>query len=445
MVRPQWLVARVATALAPLFALPSALPFALPFAVPLHAAPAPQQGAKPVPKLAPAKQKELVTEWFAADETRRRAIEQLLAPIDVLTAADVQKWAPTLLELARKGKKLAASGTNYWIDEEEKVGKYIVNGDRKAKQLIVCLHGGGAGSGEAESSFGSFGATLGGLKGTVAIYPEVLRKTEKGWTETDTEAFVLDLIAAAKRTHPIDPNRVYLTGHSMGGFGTWTLGSRHADLFGGLAAFAGAPTPYFSKVDRTTVVGIEEGVLPCLFNLPISIYQSGDDRQVPAPPNDWAAKELDRLFESVGGAGWKHRYERVEGRGHDFPAAGPGPAIDWAMSHVREPCPKKVIWQPSRPAKRDFYWLHCDELPFGATLTAEVKARDRIEISGAHGAKGLSVHLDARLVDLDALVVVTVDGDAKFAAVPERRLTTLLQSALRLDAEHLFAVRAELQ
>ncbi len=401
------------------------------------------QVAPPI-KLSPTRQKELVTEWFTAPASRRLEIETTLAPIDVLTAADVKKWAPTLLELARKGKKLESGGTNYWIDQKEKVGKYIVQGDRKAKQLIVCLHGGGAGSGEAEGAVSGFGAALGKLKNTVVIYPEVLHKTEKGWTETDTEAFVFDLIAAAKRTHPIDPNRIYLTGHSMGGFGTWTLGSRHADLFGGLAAFAGAPTPYFSKTERTKVIGIEEGVLPCLYNLPISVYQSGDDPNVPPAPNDFAVAELDALAKGCNGAGWHHRWERVEGRGHDFPEAGPGPGVAWAMNFAREPCPKKVIWQPSRPAKRDLYWLHCDEVPFGATITAEVVARDRIEITGAQGAKGLAVHLDPRLVDLDALVVITVDGDSKFATQPQRRLTTLLHNAPRLDAEHLFAARADL-
>ena len=43
--------------------------------------------------------------------------------------------------------------------------------------------------------------------------------------------------------YPVDTDRIYLTGLSMGGYGTWVVGAHHVDLFAGLAATAGAPTP----------------------------------------------------------------------------------------------------------------------------------------------------------------------------------------------------------
>ena len=51
---------------------------------------------------------------------------------------------------------------------------------------------------------------------------------------------VLDLM---KTFYRIDPARIYLAGHSMGGGGTWYMGARHAALWAALGSFAGAATP----------------------------------------------------------------------------------------------------------------------------------------------------------------------------------------------------------
>jgi predicted peptidase len=44
-------------------------------------------------------------------------------------------------------------------------------------------------------------------------------------------SLAVKLIEEAKRTYPIDPDRVYSTGLSMGGYATWDLLVRHTDLF----------------------------------------------------------------------------------------------------------------------------------------------------------------------------------------------------------------------
>ena len=210
-------------------------------------------------KPTPAKVKELVARVFAAKPGDRDALVKELpkqfGAADTLTAADAKKWLPQIVEMmhapVKGARKLAATGTNYLYDEKAKRGTYIVQGDARAKQLVICLHGGGEGEGSAESAVGGFGGVFHKMDKTVVIDPEVLEKTEHGWTDDETEQFILDLIETAKRTHPIDTNHVYVTGHSMGGLGTWTLGARYADLFGGLAAFAGAPTPYPNTFDVT--------------------------------------------------------------------------------------------------------------------------------------------------------------------------------------------------
>jgi predicted peptidase len=60
---------------------------------------------------------------------------------------------------------------------------------------------------------------------------------------------VLELIGAMQKEYSIDPKRSYLTGLSMGGYGTWDLLARRPKLFA-----AGAPTSRSgpSTATRTT-------------------------------------------------------------------------------------------------------------------------------------------------------------------------------------------------
>ena len=58
-----------------------------------------------------------------------------------------------------------------------------------------------------------------------------------GWPRLEEDLLlILDQIQSLYRT---DPSRIYLTGISYGGFGTWYLGSRHPDRFAALAPVVG--------------------------------------------------------------------------------------------------------------------------------------------------------------------------------------------------------------
>ncbi len=57
------------------------------------------------------------------------------------------------------------------------------------------------------------------------------------------EKDVLDVIAEGQRAYRIDVNRIYLTGHSMGGFGTWSVAMNQPQVFAALAPVAGGGDP----------------------------------------------------------------------------------------------------------------------------------------------------------------------------------------------------------
>jgi len=52
----------------------------------------------------------------------------------------------------------------------------------------------------------------------------------------------LEVLAIAKEKFKPDPQRIYLTGHSMGGHGTWFLGATYPDMWAAIAPCAGYPT-----------------------------------------------------------------------------------------------------------------------------------------------------------------------------------------------------------
>ena len=83
--------------------------------------------------------------------------------------------------------------------------------------------------------------------------------------EDDAVMALLDSLLAR---HPIDPDRVYLTGLSMGGGGTWHLGAAYPDRFAALAPICGESSPYrLQPIARMGVPvwvfhGIDDGVIP---------------------------------------------------------------------------------------------------------------------------------------------------------------------------------------
>ena len=399
----------------------------------------------------------LVDAWLKArkDDERDRA----RAAIDAAGSFPEKEFAALrdqLLDgLAKRGRRVG-TGRETWFDEKKDgwSGLYLTSG-KGAKGLVLGLHGGGAGSGDCGQAASAFSGAISsqGLRG---LYPEVLRKTEYGWTDPpETERWVLDLVRAARRTWDVDPNRVYVTGHSMGGYGTWTYGAIHADLFAGAAAFAGAPTVYWKEGRKDQEAeGVIAGVLPNLRNLPIFVYQSTDDRNVPCAANQCATRELAKLHDADPG-GWTHVYEEVTGRGHGFPEKGAGPGLEWATSHVRDPRPKRVVWQPSRDWKTSFYWVRWDRPWLGAVLTARVDQPNNaidvtvrppagpdplgIEAERESRIAALSFLVDDRLLDVTREITLRIDGRERARVLPETSLGLLVRTAEeREDPEYVF-------
>ena len=113
-----------------------------------------------------------------------------------------------------------------------------------------------------------------------------LDATEAPWaTHWRMESYLIgELLPLLGTAFPIDPQRIGLTGHSMGGHGALTLALRHPGLFKSLSAFAPicAPTrcPWGEKAftgylgaDRTCWIEHDATVL--MENQPVAPYPAG--------------------------------------------------------------------------------------------------------------------------------------------------------------------------
>lgn len=367
-----------------------------------------------------------------------------LAALPPLDARQTTAWQSRIRKLWHKGRKLETGGDNwFWAADAkqhtERRGRYIVGGKTNApKGLAINLHGGGVGQGDAGGAAAAYDSALGSL-GLLMIAPEVLEKTERGWTDSGTEEFVLDLVDAALRTWKLDPDRVFFVGHSMGGYGSWALGGHHADRVAAIAPSAGAPTPIRERAGGP-IVDIQSGVIPSLRNVFVSVYQSLDDPQVPPAPNQYAVRLLGEAAAKWGG--YEHDYWEVDGRGHAAPPGGYRPQLEKIVGRTRNAVPERIVWQPVLPWKRQFHWLWWEAPIADALVVADLdRAANAVRITCDQPTEGLWVLLDERVLDLGKEIVVTVNGTETFRGKATNELGTLLRTSQHPDPALQFVAR----
>lgn len=112
--------------------------------------------------------------------------------------------------------------------------------------------------------------------------PEGLR-----WDDGELLALLDDVMAR----HKVDSKRVYLTGLSMGGFGTWSLGMRHPDKFAAIAPICGGG----NTID---VLLNSRNAKSAIKTLPIWVFHGAKDPVVPLA-------ESERMIAAVKKAGNK--------------------------------------------------------------------------------------------------------------------------------------------
>jgi predicted peptidase len=75
-----------------------------------------------------------------------------------------------------------------------------------------------------------------------------------------SEADVMNVIGLVRAEYRIDPRRIYLMGHSMGGFGTWWLGQKHAQLWAAIGPMSGVLPDLDYQLERLRNVAVHVSI-----------------------------------------------------------------------------------------------------------------------------------------------------------------------------------------
>ncbi len=155
--------------------------------------------------------------------------------------------------------------------------RYILQLPENQKEkfpLLVFLHGSGERGTDIEMVKNHSPFTYQNLiKTDVAILAP--QCPEKRWWDTNE---IYELIQSIATTYNVDTSRIYLTGLSMGGWGTWKLAAEHPELFAAVAPVCGVTdTDIFRNIEvlKNTPVHVFHGALDDVVspNMSLEIYQ----------------------------------------------------------------------------------------------------------------------------------------------------------------------------
>jgi dienelactone hydrolase len=294
--------------------------------------------------------------------------------------------------------------------------------------LVVCLHGAGF---TGDAYLERWQPRLG--EGYILACPTFIAGT---WWTRQAEELVLATIQAVQARYRIDPDRIFLTGMSNGGIGTYLVGMHHAPLFAGLAPMAS---------------GLDDVLWPFLENLrqtPVYLIHGARDQVMPVELSRAIAKELSRL-------GYEFQYREHDrthpmAGGHFFPREELPALVSWFGAHRRNPLPRHVTVVRDATHLAPFGWVRIDVTdPIAAFRDNLIESRDdavrnrlyakidvrmaepnRIEVH-TRRVRRYSLFLNSTLVDFSKPVTVVTDGRTSFEGTVTPNVETLLRDARR--------------
>ncbi len=174
----------------------------------------------------------------------------------------------------------------------------------------------------------------------------------QGIAERDVYAVLADV----KKRFPVDEERIYLTGLSMGGGGTLWLGLTRPDLWAAIA-------PVCPSIPR----GAEELAGNAL-NYPVHFSHGDEDKAVPVEVSRRWYKELSQL-------GARVEYTEYPGVGHNSwdPTYKNAAIFDWFSRYRRVTYPDRVRFSSAFYRYGSAWWVQLDGLTPGETASIDAK------------------------------------------------------------------------
>ncbi|MBI3843699.1 MAG: prolyl oligopeptidase family serine peptidase [Planctomycetes bacterium] len=196
--------------------------------------------------------------------------------------------------------------------------------------IVLFLHG----AGERGSD---------GLEQTrIGIGPAILRHPERfpavvvmpqcrgrEYWRGDMEDQALAALDASEKEFGTDPKRVYLTGLSLGGYGTWAIAAKHPERFAAIVPVCGGiRAPW----DRKPLEGDPYGeTAKAVKSLPIWIFHGASDPTVPVT-------ESRKMHDALKSLGVEARFTEYPGVAHNCwdQAYGDPELMKWLLGQARK-------------------------------------------------------------------------------------------------------------
>ena len=246
-------------------------------------------------------------------------------------------------------------------------------------------------------------------------------------------ASVLASLREACRRFSIDTDRVFLSGHSMGGDAAWDIALAHPDLWAGLIAISATAGRYVNHYHANAQA------------VPLYVVAGGLDQ------GRFAANEmdLDRYLHK----GYDITFVEYQGRGHEHFSDEVIRIFDWVSRRSRSVARMEIEAVTLRPWDRFFWWLEIDSPPQQTmvlpsdwppprtirpfSLTGRINSSNRITARG--GADRVRFWLSPELVDFKRPLNVTLSGRRLYQGEVTPDLDVLLEDLrTRCDYQHPF-------
>jgi predicted peptidase len=185
--------------------------------------------------------------------------------------------------------------------------------DRSKKYpLVVFLHGAGErgddNAKQLKHGMGDFAADAAMKKHPAFVMAPQCPSGQK-WVDVDWSApshtlpekpspalaATLNAIAALQNEFAIDPQRIYITGLSMGGYGVWDALARRPELFAAAIPICGGGDPAMAKQ---------------IMSVPLWAFHGAEDKSVPVHRSR-------EMIEAIKATGGHPKYTEYPGVGHD--------------------------------------------------------------------------------------------------------------------------------
>jgi predicted peptidase len=236
------------------------------------------------------------------------------------------RWFAAIVAFVLSGS--AASAQTGFLDKvhkgaDGKEHKYVLfvphdYKSDKSRPLILFLHGAGerGTDGKRPSQVG-IGPAIRKLEKTfpfITVMPQAEDPKKGSWrAEGDDAKRALAIVAEVEKEYKVDAERKYLTGLSMGGYGTWSIAVTHPKMFAAIAPVCGGGDPKRAA---------EIARLPCW------CFHGDADKAVPVTRSR-------EMIEALKAAGGMPKYDEYAGVGHNSwdKAYGTAELWPWLLSH----------------------------------------------------------------------------------------------------------------